>query len=169
MNKMFSNTIGALSKREQSLEKELNRIRTAREALETGAELVYEVHFQTYWPDHRSIMAEGVDLFPTLEKAKGLWLNYNGKSQRPNNSCAEVFVRASGLRIAIMPHDAACVASLTAGKKISTERFTLDERVTEPPHNMVFDQSRKNLPSAWYTLTPTPPFAEKEEVSAVPA
>src|SRR3989344_785629 len=102
MNRTFEKTLGVLSKRQAELE----RIHTAKKALETGKGLVYEVHFQTYWPDHYSIMAEGEVFHATLAKAKELWRNYNGKSKRPGSGGAEVFVRIGGLRIAIMPEDA---------------------------------------------------------------
>jgi len=105
-------------------------------------------------------MAEGETLAEACEQARILWAAYN-KVSGGSRARIEVFIRTNGLRMAIMPGDASMIAKEEGVADTTVGLFSLDDRISECPNQMVFKESETKLPSAWYTTTPTPPTPER--------
>jgi len=160
-NRLFDCTLEALRQRREHHQAQLDLINKATSSLESGQGLVFEAHIQTTWPDQHSIMAESRKLSEACEQARKLWADYNGNGERRYIGGIEVFARVNGLRLAIMPKDAAAIMADENGAEASADSFTLDDRVSESPNPMVFNESGTDLPSEWYTTKPTPPVPVK--------
>ena len=145
-------TIKALSDRREALEKAISIIDQVKKLFFTKGKVVYEAHIQAEAPAHRSIMAEGSGIFEAAEKA---FLRNQEWNQDTRRRGVEIFVRIDGLRIALMPEDAAAISSFESGQEVPKEIFHLDARTTEYPSPLAFGL-KEEMPSCWYATKPTP-------------